>query len=96
MVFPLNFFRICFCLLFLFLFFVLIFIFLFTRKPVKKIIVLAFSYNIILFFIIYNLYILKIENYLFNFVTLIIFSCLLNVLTGIFIINNITDNNYVE
>lgn len=86
-------FRVCFCLLFLFLFFILAFVFLFTIKPVKKIIVLAFAYNIVSFFIIYNLHILKIEKFMFSFVTFVVFSCLLNVLTGIFVINNVIDNN---
>lgn len=84
------------CLLFLFLFFVLIFVFLYTIKPIVKIIVLAFSYNIILFFIIYNLYILKVENFMFTFVTFMTFSCILNVLTGIFVINNIIENSYAK
>lgn len=75
--------------LFLLLFFVLVFMFLFTRKPIMKIIVLAFAYNIILFFIIYNIHIFDVENTVIDFTNLITFSCLLNMLSGIFIINNI-------
>lgn len=75
--------------LFLLLFFILLFMFLFTRKPIMKIIVLAFAYNIILFFIIYNIHIFDVENTVIDFTTLITFSCLLNMLSGIFIINNI-------
>lgn len=81
---------------FLFLFFILLFVFLFTRKPIMKIIVLAFAYNIILFFIIYNVYIFNVENSIIDFTTLITFSCLLNMLSGIFIINNIIKGNHVD
>lgn len=82
--------------LFLLLFFILVFLFLFTRKPIIKIIVLAFAYNIVLFFIIYNLYLFNIENNIIDITILIIFSCLLNTLSGTFIINNIMKNNNVK
>lgn len=74
---------------FLMLFFILTFVFLFTRKPISKVLVLAFSYNIVLFFILYNVNLFKVENSIIDFVILITFSCILSVLSGIFIINNI-------
>lgn len=82
--------------LFLLLFFILMFVFLFTRKPILKILVLAFAYNIILFFIIYNMNVFNIENSIIDFIILIIFNCLINILSGIFIINNITNSNKNE
>lgn len=72
------------------------FVFLFTRKPILKILVLAFAYNIILFFIIYNMNVFNIENSIIDFIILIIFNCLINILSGIFIINNITNSNKNE
>lgn len=78
--------------LFLFLFFALIFVFLFTRKPISKILILAFAYNIILFFIIYNINIFDIENSVIDFIILIVFNSLINILSGIFIINNIINS----
>jgi hypothetical protein len=81
------------CLLFLCLSFILIFMFIFTRKPITKIVVLAFTYNIILFFLMYNIFLFKVENSMFNFIVLVIFSCLLDVLTGIFVINNVIKNS---
>ena len=60
--------------LFLLLFFILIFVFLFTRKPILKILVLAFSYNIILFFVIYNISIFNIENSVIDFIILILLT----------------------
>ena len=82
--------------LFLLLFFILMFVFLFTRKPILKILVLAFAYNIILFFIIYNMNVFNIENSIIDFIILIIFNCLINILSGIFIINNIINSNKNE
>ena len=81
---------------YLLLFFVLLFVFLFTRRPIVKIIVLAFAYNIILFFITYNLYLFNIENNIIDFIILIVFGCLLNVLSGIFIINNLAKDDYAK
>lgn len=90
------FFKELFLYLFLLLFFVLMFVFLFTRKPILKILVLAFAYNIILFFVIYNMNVFNIENSIIDFIILIIFNCLINILSGIFIINNIINNNKNE
>lgn len=78
---------------FLLLFFILIFIFLFTRKPVLKVLVLAFSYNIIMFFILYNINLFNAENNIMDFAILIILTCILNILSGMFIINNIIRND---
>lgn len=89
----LHFEKIIVLILFLFLFFILLFIFLFTRRPITKIIVLSFAYNIILFFIICNVNMFNVEDSTIDFIILIIFSCLLSVLSGIFIINNIIKNN---
>ena len=74
---------------FLVLFFVLLFKFLFTRKPITKILVLAFAYNILVFFLVYNMFLFDKESTIFELIILIVFSFLLNVLTGIFVINNI-------
>lgn len=82
--------------IFLFLFFILLFLFFFTRKPITKIIILAFSYNVILFFIIYNLYLFNVEKTIMDFTILIIFSCLINILSGIFIINNVIKKEHNE
>ncbi len=90
------FFKELFLYLFLLLFFVLMFVFLFTRKPILKILVLAFAYNIILFFVIYNMNVFNIENSIIDFIILIIFNCLINILSGIFIINNIINSNKNE
>ena len=90
------FFKELFLYLFLLLFFILMFVFLFTRKPILKILVLAFAYNIILFFIIYNMNVFNIENSIIDFIILIILNCLINILSGIFIINNITNSNKNE
>jgi hypothetical protein len=74
---------------FLSLFYFLLFEFLFTRKPITKILVLGYAYNIVIFFLIYNVFIFKKEKIIFEFVTMSIFGFILNVLNGIFIINNI-------
>jgi hypothetical protein len=74
---------------FLSLFYFLLFNFIFTRKPVTKILILAYAYNIIIFFLIYNVFLFQKEKIIFEFVTMTIFGFILNVLNGIFIINNI-------
>lgn len=71
------------------LFYFLMFNFIFTRKPVTKILILAYSYNIIIFFLVYNVYLFKEKRMIFEFVTMSIFGFILNALNGIFIINNI-------
>ena len=79
-------------LTFLILFFMMIFRFIFTRKPISKILILAFSYNVLLFFFIYNIYIFNKEVIVFDFLVFVVFSFLLNILNGTFIINNIIKN----
>lgn len=83
-------------IIYLLIFFLLIFQFIFMHRPITKILILAFAYNILIFFLTYNLYLFNKEKVIFDFLILIMFSFLINLLNGIFIINNIVKNARIK
>lgn len=81
--------RIVLAIVILFCAFGSLFLFILSKNPLKKIINLAISYNCVIFFMIYNIFIQNKEGILLEFLIMTFISFLLNISIGISIINNI-------